>query len=60
MMGILGNCGTFPETIDLISSGRLVVDSMVTRRIDLDRIVPDGFEALLGAKDHVKILVRPS
>lgn len=61
MIGILGNCNNFPETISLISSGVLGVDSMITRRIGLDDLVSDGFDALLGAtKQHVKILVSPS
>lgn len=61
LLGILGNCNNFPETIALISSGMLRVDSLITRRIGLDDLVADGFDALLGTtKEHVKILVSPN
>lgn len=59
LIGILGNCGTFPETIALIDRGTLAVGDLITSDILLDDIVPKGFEALLGSKEQVKILVRP-
>lgn len=59
LIGILGNCGTFPETISLIDRGILAVGDLITSDISLKEIVPKGFEALLGSKDQVKILVRP-
>lgn len=59
LIGILGNCGTFPETIALIDRGVLAVGDLITSDIALEEIVPKGFEALLGSKEQVKILVRP-
>lgn len=46
-----------PTAIDLIASGRVDVRSLITRRIALDRVVPDGFEALAAGSDDIKILV---
>jgi len=59
MLGILGNCNTFPSTIQMINNGTLPVDDIITKNISLDDIVTEGFEALLQSKDQVKILVRP-
>lgn len=61
LLGILGNCGTFPETIDMVNNGRITIDSMITRKIGLNDLVADGFEALLKpTKEHIKILVEPN
>lgn len=59
LKGILGNRNTFPATIAMISQGKLVVDTIVTKRIQLKDIVSEGFETLVQDKNHVKILVRP-
>lgn len=60
LIGILGNCNNFPETIQMISSGALAVDEIITKDIVLNDIVAQGFEALLASKDEVKILIRPN
>jgi len=46
--------------IDMLASGALDVDPLITARIDLDEIVDRGFESLLDPdSDQVKILVTP-
>ncbi|MBA6154602.1 2,3-butanediol dehydrogenase [Gelidibacter maritimus] len=47
----------FPETIALISSGRLPVEKLITSVISLVEIVEKGFEALTKDPSEVKILV---
>lgn len=47
----------FPETIALISSGRLSVEKLITSVISLDEIVEKGFEALVNDPSEVKVLV---
>ncbi len=45
-----------PAAIDLIASGRVDVRSLITRRIPLERVVADGFEARHDP-DDIKVLV---
>ncbi|KAI0100781.1 dehydrogenase [Nemania sp. FL0031] len=48
----------FDKVIAAISEGRLRPESMITRKISLDRVPEDGFEVLINDKDtHVKLLV---
>lgn len=47
----------FPETIALISSGRLPVENLITSVISLDEVVEKGFDALVNDPSEVKILV---
>ncbi|KAI0534941.1 dehydrogenase [Xylaria digitata] len=48
----------FGHVIDAIDAGRLRPESMITGKIRIDRVVEDGFEALINEKDkHVKIMV---
>lgn len=47
----------FPQTIALISSGRLPVEKLVTSVISLDEVVEKGFEALTNDPSEVKVLV---
>ncbi|WP_040982344.1 2,3-butanediol dehydrogenase [Oceanobacillus jeddahense] len=51
---------TFKETIDLMSSGRLKPQAVVTDKIELSNIVEQGFEALSNDKSQAKILVKLS
>jgi len=52
--------GEFDAVINLLASGRLDPDPLITRKLTLDRIVDDGFEELLCNRDAcVKILVSP-
>lgn len=51
----------WPRVIRLVASGALPVERVVTKTVDLDDIVNDGFERLLDPQgDDVKILVAPS
>lgn len=49
----------FPEAIELISSGRIDVAPLITRIINLENLVDEGFQALSNpdCKD-VKVLVE--
>lgn len=55
--GIIAYRNIFPQVIELIHSGRMPVEKLVTRKISLDKIVPDGFEALVNNPEEVKILI---
>jgi (R,R)-butanediol dehydrogenase/meso-butanediol dehydrogenase/diacetyl reductase len=49
----------FPRIIDLIASGRYPVEKIVTAEVNMDDIVPSGFDALLDPQgDQVKVLVE--
>lgn len=44
--------------IRALAEGLLKPESMITRKISINRVVEDGFMALINEKDkHVKILV---
>ncbi|KAI1191946.1 hypothetical protein F5B17DRAFT_380189 [Nemania serpens] len=48
----------FQQVINALCEGRLRPESMITSKISIDRVVEDGFDALVNEKDkHVKILV---
>lgn len=51
---------SFRQTIDLMASGRLKPQAIITGRIQLADIVDQGFEALLNDKAQAKILVELS
>lgn len=55
--GIIAYRNIFPQVIQLIDSGRMPVEKLVTQKIKLDNIVADGFEALVSNPSQVKILV---
>ncbi|GAY72277.1 threonine dehydrogenase and related Zn-dependent dehydrogenases [Lentilactobacillus kosonis] len=48
---------TFQQTVDLVTSGQINVKPVITKHIDLDDIVEDGFEALTSDKSQAKILI---
>ncbi|WP_185602376.1 2,3-butanediol dehydrogenase [Paenibacillus sp. 598K] len=48
----------FPEVIAMIASGRLNVEPVITKKIELPRLVEDGLELLLRDKSQAKILVE--
>lgn len=48
----------FPDVLALISSGKLGVKPVITKKITLDQIVEDGFELLVQDKSQAKILVQ--
>ncbi|MDQ0427213.1 (R,R)-butanediol dehydrogenase/meso-butanediol dehydrogenase/diacetyl reductase [Planomicrobium stackebrandtii] len=51
---------SFQQTVDLMGTGQLNPQSIVTSQIQLDDIVDKGFEALTKDKTQVKILVELS
>lgn len=59
MKGALAYRNIFPAVIDLIASGAIKAEQMITKRISIDDIVEEGFEALTRSKNEIKILVNP-
>lgn len=57
IIGTAAYRNNFPQTIALISSGRLPVEKLITSVISLDEIVEKGFETLTKDPSEVKILV---
>ncbi|MCG7346528.1 2,3-butanediol dehydrogenase [Sporosarcina sp. ACRSL] len=51
---------TFQQTVDLIGTGQLKPQGIITSQIELDDIVDKGFEALTNDKTQSKILVKLS
>lgn len=51
---------SFQQTIDLIANGSLKPQDIVTKKIELDQIVDEGFVTLTEDKAQVKILVELS
>jgi (R,R)-butanediol dehydrogenase / meso-butanediol dehydrogenase / diacetyl reductase len=52
---------SWPRVIELIASGRLPAERVVTAEVPLRAGVQDGFESLLAAdSDHVKIVLDPT
>lgn len=47
----------FPAVIDMIASGTLQSEKLITSKIKVDDIIEKGFEALLNNKNEIKILV---
>lgn len=56
--GIIGYRNVFPSVISLMEKGVFAADKLVTKRIRLEDVVEQGFEALLKEKNQVKILVE--
>jgi (R,R)-butanediol dehydrogenase/meso-butanediol dehydrogenase/diacetyl reductase len=58
--GIIAYRDIFPAVIRLIANGQLPAEKLITKKIKLDNLVTEGFEALIQHKDQVKILVQPN
>jgi (R,R)-butanediol dehydrogenase/meso-butanediol dehydrogenase/diacetyl reductase len=57
---IVYNRGIFPATISLVEDGRIDAPKMITKEVQLEDVVEEGFEELVKNKDkHIKILVTP-
>ncbi|WP_106766684.1 2,3-butanediol dehydrogenase [Paenibacillus faecalis] len=56
--GIIGYRDVFPAVISLMEKGFFSADKLVTKKITLDEVIDQGFEALLKEKNQVKILVK--
>lgn len=59
LKGIIAYRDIFPAVMELMLQGYFAADKLVTKRIALDNIVAEGFEALVKEKSQIKILVRP-
>jgi len=46
--------------LELLRSGAVIVEPLITGEIALDRVVPDGLERLANDRRDLKVLVRPS
>ncbi|WP_203363671.1 2,3-butanediol dehydrogenase [Bacillus sp. REN10] len=57
--GIIAYRDIFPAVMELMKQGYFQAETLVTKRIQLDDIVTEGFDALLQEKNQVKILVKP-
>lgn len=55
--GTIGYRHIFPDVIKLIDSKQMDVERIITKKIKLDDIVKDGFEALLSDPSEIKILI---
>lgn len=50
--------GDFEAVLDAISTGKIKPAGMITKKIRLDKVVDEGFHALINDKENqVKILV---
>jgi L-iditol 2-dehydrogenase len=47
------------EAIDLLASGKIEVDSLVTHRLPLEKVAA-GFALMLEGKDTVKVIIEPN
>ncbi|AIQ65283.1 butanediol dehydrogenase [Paenibacillus stellifer] len=59
MTGIIGYRHVFPAVLSLMEQGYFPADKLVTKKIKLDEVIEQGFEALLKERNQVKILVSP-
>lgn len=51
---------TFKESLEILMNKNINVDPIMTKKIELDHIVEDGLEALIGDPSQAKILVKVS
>lgn len=58
LQGTIAYRNVYPAVMALMTQGYFSADQLVTKRIPLDDIVAEGFEALVNEKSHVKILVE--
>lgn len=57
--GIIAYRDVFPTVLRLMEQGYYAKEKFVTKRITIDQIVEEGFEALTKEKSQVKILISP-
>lgn len=61
VLGTLAYCGDHEATIELLASGAVDAEQLITAKISLDDLVDGGFRQLIDNKvEHVKILVSPT
>jgi threonine dehydrogenase-like Zn-dependent dehydrogenase len=50
----------FRQALELLSSGRIRAEPLISDRLPLERAIDDGFRALINAPArHLKILISP-
>ncbi|MDJ0335989.1 2,3-butanediol dehydrogenase [Salinibacterium sp. G-O1] len=60
LRGTIAYVNDHPATIKLVQDGKVDLAPFITGRIDLDRLVDEGFDTLINHNDTaVKIIVRP-
>ncbi|MDN5859191.1 MAG: 2,3-butanediol dehydrogenase [Pseudonocardia sp.] len=60
VIGSLAYCGDHPDTIKLLTDGKVAAEQFITGRIGLDDLVDGGFRELIDNKEeNVKIIVSP-
>ena len=60
LRGTIAYVNDYPATIKLVQEGKVDLAPFITARIRLDRLIEDGFEALINHKETaVKIIVSP-
>jgi len=60
LRGTIAYCNDHPATIKLVQEGKVALAPFITARIPLDRLVEDGFDALIHHNETaVKIIVHP-
>lgn len=61
LRGTIAYVDDHPATIELVRTGKIDLAPFITARIPLERLVEDGFQALIDRKETaVKILVSPT
>ncbi len=58
LQGTIAYRNVYPAVMALMAQVYFCADQLVTKRIALEDIVSEGFEALVAEKSHVKILVE--
>lgn len=58
LKGTIAYRNVYPAVMSLMTQGYFSADQLVTKRIALEDIVAEGFDALVAEKSHVKILVQ--
>lgn len=58
LLGTIAYRNIYPAVMELMTQGYFSADKLVTKRISIDEIVDQGFEALVAEKSQVKILVK--
>ena len=59
LKGIIAYRHIFPKVLDLMEQGYFAADKLVTKKIQLENIVQEGFVELTQDKSQIKILVSP-
>ncbi|GHG97100.1 2,3-butanediol dehydrogenase [Pseudodonghicola xiamenensis] len=58
LLGSIAYRHIYPAVMELMMQGYFSADKLVTKRIALEDITTEGFDALVAEKSHVKILVE--